>query len=134
MKMETFKRPPSIGMRHIALKVDDIVKAEDFYVRVLGFHVEWRPDAKNLYLSSGPDNLALHENKQKGSREGGSLDHFGILVQKPEHVDQWALYLKSQSIPLAQEPKTHRDGARSLYFKDPDGNLIQLLHHPTILF
>jgi hypothetical protein len=28
--------------------------------------------------------------------------------------------------------KTHRDGARSFYFRDPDGLLIQLLYHPPI--
>jgi catechol 2,3-dioxygenase-like lactoylglutathione lyase family enzyme len=33
---------------------------------------------------------------------------------------------------LVQPVKTHRDGARSFYFKDPDGVLIQLLYHPPI--
>jgi catechol 2,3-dioxygenase-like lactoylglutathione lyase family enzyme len=33
---------------------------------------------------------------------------------------------------LAAEPKTHRDGARSFYFRDPDGLLIQLIYHPPI--
>ena len=31
-----------------------------FYVDLLGFEVEWEPDADNVYLSSGIDNLALH--------------------------------------------------------------------------
>jgi len=35
-------------------------------------------------------------------------------------------------IPFANPPKTHRDGARSFYFRDPDGVLIQLLYHPPI--
>jgi catechol 2,3-dioxygenase-like lactoylglutathione lyase family enzyme len=60
------------------------------------------------------------------------LDHFGIILKLPEHVDQWAQYLQSQNLQLVQEPKTHRDGARSIYFKDPDGILIQILYHPPI--
>ena len=31
-----------------------------FYVDLLGFEIEWEPDADNVYLSSGHDNLALH--------------------------------------------------------------------------
>jgi len=30
------------------------------------------------------------------------------------------------------EPKTHRDGARSIYFKDPEENMIQIIFHPPI--
>ncbi len=124
--------PPSLGIRHIALKVKDIQKAEDFYVRILGFKQEWKPDINNLYLTSGLDNLALHQSSSSLKMEESPLDHFGILVKTPEDVDQWAYYLKEQGIVLSKEPKTHRDGARSVYFQDPDGNLIQILYHPTI--
>ena len=55
-------RPAStLGMRHVALYVSDMPACERFYVELLGMQVEWRPDAENLYLSSGPDNLALHQ-------------------------------------------------------------------------
>ncbi len=49
------------GMRHIALKVSDLARAKRFYQEVLGMNVVWEPDDKNVYLSSGCDNLALHE-------------------------------------------------------------------------
>jgi len=123
-------RPPSHGIRHIALKVKDMRRMRSFYIEVLGFHVEWEPDRSNLYLTSGTDNLALHEVQE--DTNGGSLDHMGILVPKPENVDQWAQYLKTRNILLKQEPKTHRDGARSIYFSDPEGNVIQIIYHPPI--
>ncbi|MBI1884359.1 MAG: VOC family protein [Chlamydiae bacterium] len=125
------KRPPLLGIRHIALKVRDIRKSEEFYTR-LGFQVEWRPDGKNLYLSSGQDNLALHQVSSKISSIDGTLDHFGLLVRIPEEVDEWAEYLRSSGLKFMKEPKTHRDGARSFYFQDPDGNVIQILYHPPI--
>ena len=101
-----------------------------FYVDILGFQVEWEPDPANLYLTSGTDNLALHEvNQDFGA---GSLDHLGLIVRKPDDVDAWSQYLKSQNVALHQEPKTHRDGARSIYFPDPEGNEIQIIFHPPI--
>jgi len=123
-------RPPMQGIRHIALKVQNMKKMRAFYVDLLGFQVEWEPDKANLYLTSGTDNLALHEVTQ--NLQSGSLDHLGLLVREPANVDEWAAYLKSKAVALAQDPKTHRDGARSIYFSDPEGNTIQLIYHPPI--
>lgn len=121
--------PPTLGIRHVALKVKDLERAERFYAGILGYRIEWRPDSENLYLTRDGDNLALH----KGEAEGpGRLDHFGILLKTPEDVDAWARYLKGRGTILAKEPKTHRDGARSFYVNDPEGNLIQFIHHPPI--
>ena len=123
-------RPPSSGLRHLALKVRDLKKMRSFYVDLLGFDVEWEPDLQNLYLTSGNDNLALHLVSENIS--GGSLDHFGIVVRSPDDVDDWAQYLKENRVTLSMEPKTHRDGARSIYFKDPEENMIQIIFHPPI--
>ena len=110
-----------------------------FYVELLGFDVEWEPDADNVYLSSGTDNLALHRASPEGAgRQGpgvagpGALDHLGLIVRSAADVDRWARFLESRGIVLAGPPRTHRDGARSFYFKDPDGNGIQIIHHPPI--
>ena len=51
----------SYGLRHVALYVCDLPACERFYVDLLGMKVEWRPDQRNVFLSSGSDNLALHQ-------------------------------------------------------------------------
>jgi catechol 2,3-dioxygenase-like lactoylglutathione lyase family enzyme len=101
-----------------------------FYVELLGFAVEWEPDPDNVYLSSGIDNLALH--RAAASSGAGALDHLGLIVRTPEEVDRWATFLETSGVSMSAKPKTHRDGARSCYFKDPDGNSIQIIHHPPI--
>jgi len=123
-----------LGIRHIALRVRDLQCSIDFYTRLLGMRVEWKPDPANAYLTSGSDNLALHEvrNAADAGGDGLGLDHFGFVVSQPAEVDQWANLLEAEGIKLTRKPKTHRDGARSLYFRDPDGNLIQILYHPPI--
>ena len=125
--------PLFLGLRHVALNVRDIPKSVEFYSNVLGMKLEWMPDDDNAYLTSGQDNLALHKltaNVQPRSVQ--TLHHIGFVVKRPENVDEWAEKVRSRGIPLAQEPKTHRDGARSFYFYDPDGVLIQLIYHPPI--
>jgi len=40
--------------------------------------------------------------------------------------------MKSQGVKILRELKTHRDGATSFYISDPDGIVIQMIHHPPI--
>ena len=126
------KRPPeTLGIRHVALLVSDLAKAEAFYCGVLGYQVEWRPDAENLYLTAGGhDNLALHKGKSAPGET--RLDHFGIILKKAGDVDAWHDHLKAHGAKILKEPKTHRDGARSFYTQDPDGTVLQFIHHPPI--
>jgi catechol 2,3-dioxygenase-like lactoylglutathione lyase family enzyme len=126
-------RPTHAGLRHVALNARQLEEMRKFYVDVLGFEVEWEPDADNVYLSSGVDNLALHRVSGESARqEKGALDHIGLIVRSAAEVDGWAAFLEGKGIVLDAAPKTHRDGARSCYFRDPDGNTIQIIHHPPI--
>jgi len=122
-----------LGIRHVALNVRNVQKSLEFYSKVLGMTLEWMPDPENAYLTSGEDNLALHQlppGQQPGPVQ--TVHHIGFVVRRLDDVDQWAERLRKLGIPLAAEPKTHRDGARSFYFHDPDGLLIQLIYHPPI--
>jgi catechol 2,3-dioxygenase-like lactoylglutathione lyase family enzyme len=127
------KRPAILGIRHVALYVADLEAAERFWVDVMGYAVEWRPDPDNVYLHGARDNLALHRQEEAKDGAGESrLDHIGIAVAAPGDVDAWAAYLTSQNVALKTQPKTHRDGSRSIYFHAPEGLLVQIIHHPPM--
>jgi catechol 2,3-dioxygenase-like lactoylglutathione lyase family enzyme len=131
-------KPSHAGLRHLALNVRDMAAMKRFYIDLLGFAVEWEPDADNVYLSSGIDNLALHRSPSPASGDAGEaplfspLDHLGVIVRSANAVDQWAAFLEGHGVVIDAKPRTHRDGARSCYFRDPDGNKIQVIHHPPI--
>ena len=125
--------PPTRGIRHVALLCADIGAMERFYCDVLGYAVEWRPSATELYLTRGEDNLALHALAAPRSDAAETkLDHIGLLMSRPEDVDAWADYLQQKGLKLDTAPRTHRDGARSFYLRDPEGNRLQFLYHPPI--
>jgi catechol 2,3-dioxygenase-like lactoylglutathione lyase family enzyme len=128
------QRPePTAGLRHVALQVRNLEACEHFYTGLLGMRVEWRPDMDNVYLTSGNDNLALHRVVGEFAPASAQrLDHIGFIIGRMEDVDNWFAFLKSKGTTLAKEPRTHRDGARSFYCLDPDGNSIQLIYHPPL--
>jgi len=133
-------RPRHAGLRHLALNVQRLDEMKTFYVDLLGFAIEWQPDADNIYLTSGIDNLALHRSTSLAAGRStaveaaasGALDHLGVIVRSADDVDRWAEFLEANGVTIDARPKTHRDGARSCYVRDPDGNHVQIIHHPPI--
>ncbi len=126
------QRPrPTAGLHHIALYVSQFADCEYFYTQLLGMTIDWRPDANNLYLTSGSDNLALHRapihfNPAKEQR----LDHIGFFLNERDDVDAWHTFLQAHHVKIKAAPKDHRDGTRSFYCADPDGNTVQMIYMP----
>ena len=118
-----------LGLRHLALNVRDPQASKRFYCDCFGMSVVWEPDPDNVYLSSGPDNLALHRNAVASA---GALDHMGFIVATRDDVDDYAKRFAAQGVTIAAGVKDHRDGSRSFYCLDPDGLRIQVLFEPTL--
>jgi len=125
--------PPTSGLRHVALRVENLDECLHFYTGLLGMEIEWQPDSDNYYLTSGNDNLALHRSKETIDRKNKQvLDHIGFILKKPDDVNEWYAFFAENNVDLLTEVKDHRDGARSFYCKDPDGNVVQMIYHPPI--
>lgn len=121
------------GLHHLALFVPNLEECVDFYSNIIGMAIEWHPDADNIYLTSGSDNLALHRaHGVQAPAAEQKLDHIGFVLKTKPQVQQWYSYLESRHVTLKNPPKTHRDGATSFYAADPAGNLVQFIHHPPI--
>jgi catechol 2,3-dioxygenase-like lactoylglutathione lyase family enzyme len=121
------------GLRHVALKVRDIRRAKDFYQECFGMEVVWEPDPQNVYLSSGCDNLALHEiSPATDASSGGSLDHLGFVIESAARVRDLEEEFRAKGVKIVQPFKTHRDGSASFYCADPDGITIQMLYEPHL--
>jgi len=117
----------------VALYARDLPAAERFYVGLLGMQVEWRPDADNVYLTSGMDNLAIHRAPVTFDVAAGQLlDHIGFVLSAPEDVDRWFEFLRAHGVEMKSTPRTHRDGARSFYCVGPDKVIVQMIYHPPI--
>lgn len=124
-------------MGHLSLRVSDLTVSETFYTEVLGMRPVWRQEGEIAFLECGNDDLALIQIPKEDVptfrdrvQRSQSLHHFGFRVRSREAVDRLAREVRDRGITVDDGPRDHRDGSRSFYFKDPDGNYIQILWDP----
>ncbi len=123
-----------LGLRHLALRCADMARMRAFYEGLLGMRVAWTPDPENVYLTSGADNLALHQTPVSalGTPGGQVLDHFGFILRDVAAVEALHRCMVAAGVPIVHPIKHHRDGSASFYLADPEGNVIQMLYEPHI--
>jgi len=125
------KPSPTLGMHHLALYVTQLEACTDFYTRLVGMTIDWQPDPDNIYLTTGSDNFALHRAPSDISPgKPQRLDHFGFFLKTPEDVDHWHAWFINEHVKILAAPRNDRDGTRSFYCDDPDGNAVQFIHIP----
>src|SRR5262249_31070305 len=117
------------GLCHVALRVRDVRAAAAFYREHFDMRVVWSPDPENVYLSSGHDNLALHQ--VPDIAPNGALDHLGFLVDSPDEVHAAAERLRARGVPIARGPRPPRRGSVPFSRRARDATLVQFLGLPA---
>jgi len=118
---------PNIRLSHFELYVADVAKMENFYTRHLGFVVTDRGEGKNamVFLSRNPEEhhqLVLNPGRLSQPIES-PVDHISFRV---ESISDLRLFHKAlQSSPVELQTVSHGT-TWSLYFRDPEGNRIEL--------
>ncbi|MBB4227871.1 VOC family protein [Rhizobium mongolense] len=117
------------ALDHIVLCVNDVAVTCRFYERVLSMEArEERPGKWSLHFGTNKISLQDAGASPNIARETipGS-GNFCLLTDTP--LDSAILYFKRQGIEIVEGPG-ERDGAMgkilSVYFKDPDGNLVEV--------
>ncbi len=113
-------------MGHVALHVEDVEKAAKFYNENFGFEI--------VFIF--PDWGMVRRNKEDiafiKKDESHHDPHFGLRVSSKEEVDKAKKILEAKGVEIITDPKLHRDDSYSLYFKDPDGNVAEIIFDPNI--
>jgi len=122
---------------HIVLTVADIEATTRFYERALGMRRETfrGPDGRERYaLAFGRQKINLQDastvTPTKAARPTLGSGDFCLIAAVP--LDDVAAHLRREQIALEAGPVPRRGAVgalRSIYFRDPDGNLVEVAEY-----
>ena len=108
-----------VGINHIALAVGDVDEAVDFYGRIFDLELRGR-SGRMAFLDMGDQFLALAEGDDPVADR---QRHFGLVVDDREGVRR-----------ALKEAGIEEQPTRGLRFRDPWGNLVEVVQYSEIQF
>jgi catechol-2,3-dioxygenase len=113
------------GLCEVTLRARDIRVLERFYADALGLDVISR-DEDRIWLAVGErGRLGIWTpGRKEFGDEGGAHVHFAMAVE-PRSLETKAERLRERGIDV-EGPVEHPGGDRSIYFRDPEGNVAEL--------
>ncbi len=120
---------------HVAVVTADVERAAKFYTEVLGFRETLRLETAHsgtiIFVSLDGCQLELFDGgKTRDPKEtinDVGFKHITLLV---DSVDEEYARLKALDVSFYMEPTDVEAGLRLAFFRDPDGNAIELLQRP----
>jgi catechol 2,3-dioxygenase-like lactoylglutathione lyase family enzyme len=119
---------------HFVLTVADIEVTCDFYARVLGMDIVTFGEGRRA-LSFGTQKINLHQQHRefdpKAKQPTPGSGDFCLITSVP--LDDVVTHLEHCNVEIEEGPvaRTGAQGAiRSVYFRDPDGNLVEVSNYP----
>lgn len=121
---------------HFVLTVRDVEATCDFYSRVLGMEVEVFEDGRRA-LKFGRQKINLHQSgkefEPKAEKPTPGSGDFCLITDVP--LGRVADHVRSCGVEILEGPVA-RTGAtgriESVYFRDPDGNLVEVSNYPEM--
>ena len=133
-----------MGIHHVDLVVSSIERSLPFYRELLGplgWHgiseAEGERGETIWYLSGRDCSIGLRQAQSETrayDRYGIGLHHLAIEVLSRAAVDERAEWVRANGALLESEPQeyTYMPGYYAVFFYDPDGMKLEILHGPAL--
>ena len=110
----------------------DLDRAKAFYVDLLGVDIYGEEKGRHIFLKMPDGGMVLLFNPDETSKEGQDLpshfasghQHLAFEVEKTEYPDWKARVQRASTMVLHEH--TWKNDVKSFYFRDPDGNLLEI--------
>ncbi len=115
-----------LGLEHTAIASPDPAGLAQWYVDMLGFHINFRYD--QFFFVKAPNGTMLEIIPSEGQRGSNlpkdpGIRHLAIAVQDFDAAHQ---QLKNAGVTFLGEPYDNQ-GNRLVFFSDRDGNILHLI-------
>ena len=129
--------PRIVKLVETSLYVRDLERSERFYSNVLGLEVFTRKPGRHVFFKAGRGMLLVFNPsylKAEKEKEGDMAlpqvyelgkTHIAFEIRR-EDYDGWKQVLSENGVKVEHESGWGK-GNRSIYFRDPDGNVVELI-------
>jgi lactoylglutathione lyase len=113
---------------YVVLLCDDILRMKQFYHQTMGFPI-YRDWGSWIEMRVGSVLLALRHRDRP--YDGPSFQRSSAAVQlafrvTPAEVDSCYTELQAHAVEIVEPPISKEYGHKTLFFKDPEGNLLEI--------
>jgi catechol-2,3-dioxygenase len=114
-------------LSHVGLRARDLGKQAEFYSDRWGLDPIDEHGKEVFFRADGPDHHVLTLN---GESEEPGLDHFAFEVSQADDIDRAADIINDLGLEVVVPPTSDLEPgvARGIRFRDPDGNVVELVH------
>ncbi len=123
------------GIEHTAIASPDPERLAQWYVEHLGFTINYRsPNSRTCFVKAADGSMIEMIEAARAATGAPAMDDPGIrhLALAVDDFDSAHQKLKDHGIPLLTEA-IKKGGNSLVFFADPDGNILHLLHRETPL-
>ena len=123
-----------IGIEHIGIFSNNTDTLKDWYIKMFDWKVVYDNGKGTYFLKADDGSMiefvktdidgGIHDMKATGLRHIAiSVDNFDELVKK----------LTDSGVKILTEPAVNAKGIGTMFFEDPDGNVLHLINRPMPL-
>ena len=119
---------PVQQLSYVIVLCDDIDRMKTFYRDLFSFPVDSESD-ESLALRAGSVLLALRKRTRNYDGRSGGPDSPGVqlaFLVSPAEVDECYQLLMDRGVPILDPPTDQPRGHRTVYFADPEGNVLEV--------
>jgi catechol 2,3-dioxygenase-like lactoylglutathione lyase family enzyme len=134
----------STGVHHVDLVVSSIERSLPFYTELLGplgYHrvseVEGERGETIWYIGGPGTAIGLREAQSDAphDRYAVGLHHLAFEADSRAQVDELAAWVRAQNVEIESAPQeyTYMPGYYAVFFYDPDGLKLEIVHVPGLV-
>ena len=123
-----------IGIEHVGIFSKDTAALKDWYIKMFGWKVVY-DNGKGTYFLKADDGSMIEF--VQSEIDGGSHDmkatgirHIAISV---DDFDEMVAKLTEAGVKVLTEASVSAKGIGTMFFEDPDGNVLHLINRPAPL-
>lgn len=122
------------GIEHIAILAKNTAALKDWYVKMFDFRII-SDNGKGIYFIAAPGGsmIEIVPTDVDGGVLGDKVSGFRHIAFTVDNFEETVENLTAANIEAVSGPTVTASGAKLFFFRDPEGNILQLINRPEPL-